>query len=144
MYSTFLFLAIVITVSFYGLGTYARCGIANERSCRCSNLLRIKCVNSKFGRLPCMDLAVKRKMITLNLMNNYISMLTSKDLKDYIILRRLDLRFQRTGECVLPVDLTRWPGLMIRSLCSMNSTEPRTVEEEVSRHVSPIRTSQRT
>ena len=95
MYSTtFLFLNIAITtLLFYNLGTYARSSIANERRCRYLTLLHIKFVNSKFDRLPRMDLAVKRKVITLNLMNNYISALTVCDLKDYTSLKHLDLRF---------------------------------------------------
>lgn len=111
-------LAFAIRFTFCGLGTEGRCGILNAHRCRCLNLFHIKCLNSNFGWLLLMDLTVKRKVISLNLMNKYISTLTDNNLKDYDSLSRLYLCFQKTGECVSPVDLSVQSGLLICGLCT--------------------------
>lgn len=89
------------------------------RRCHCKNAREIRCLGGSLGRLPQISPDIQRDVVTLILRSNLISSISDIDLQGYNSLRKLDLRLQRTGECVIDFRKYNYPGLFVQGLCVM-------------------------
>ena len=114
MASAWLFVLVAISL---WLVTDLKCGTTSRR-CKCRpSLKHVRCIQANLGRVPHMDLAIRRQVVTLNLVRNLIGYIEELDLEGFDNLRRLDVRLQLTATCVRSDIKPRW-DLMILGLCA--------------------------
>ena len=95
------------------------CGhLPMTRKCFCRDFQQVECMGSSLGRLPQMAKDIQSKVEILSLRANLINSLTDMDLVHYDSLRKLDLRLQRSCDCVYDARELEYPHLKVLGLCA--------------------------
>jgi hypothetical protein len=110
---------VVLLAMFVVFGQGSLCGVKDGRKCRCLDGGReVYCMNSGYVKVPVISDEYKERVISLVLRGNLIEELWDGDIVLMKVLRLLDLRVQRSADCVVDRRVFRNRRLHVLGLCS--------------------------